>query len=172
MREVGPLTTGVDRLDAQGYVNVDRATMREVEPWLRWSPAICAAVMAIGTLLASPWVLWGLVPFAVIGAVSSRHPFDYIYNYGLRHFTKTPPLPPHGAPRRFACAIASVWLVATGAAFAADLDLLGYVLGGMLTVVAATVATTHFCIPSLIYALLFGRPTCTTQVGSTEAPSA
>jgi hypothetical protein len=160
MREVGPLATAIDRLDAQGYVNVDRATMREVEPWLRWSPLFCATVMAIGTVLASLWVLWGLVPFAALGAIFPRHPFDLIYNYGVRHLTRTQPLPPHGAPRRFACALASVWLIATGAAFAADLDLLGYALGGSLTIVAATVATTHFCIPSLVYALLFGRPRC------------
>jgi hypothetical protein len=164
MRDVGPLTTAIDRLDAQGYVNVDRASMRELEPWLRWSPAICAAVMAVGTVLASPWILWGLVPFAALGAIFPRHPFDYIYNYGVRRLTGTQPLPPHGAPRRFACAMASAWLITTGAAFAADLDLLGYALGGLLTAVAVTVGTTHFCIPSLIYALLFGRPRCNAEV--------
>jgi hypothetical protein len=158
MRKVGPLTTAVDRLEAQGYVHVNSATLGELEPWLRWSPALCATVMAIGTVLASPYILWGLVPFAALGAIFDRHPFDYIYNYGARHLTRTQPLPAHGAPRRFACAVASVWLVGTGAAFAADLDLLGYVLGGSLTAVAATVATTHFCIPSLVYGLLFGRP--------------
>ena len=157
-REIGRLQTAVDRLEAQGYVHVDRATLREVEPWLRWSPALCATVMAVGTILASPWILWGLIPFAALGAASSRQPFDYVYNHTVRRLTGTEPLPPHGAPRRFACALASVWLVATGAAFAADLDLLGYVLGGSLTAVAATVGTTHFCIPSLIFGLLFGRP--------------
>lgn len=157
-RQVGPLATAVDRLDAQGFVNVDRATMRELEPWMRWSPALCAVVMAIGTVFASQWVLWGLAPFAAAGAILPRHPFDYVYNYGVRHLTGTQPLPPHGAPRRFACAMASAWLVATGAAFATDLDVLGYVLGGTLTAVAATVGTTRFCIPSLVYGLLFGRP--------------
>jgi hypothetical protein len=161
MREVGPLATAIDRLDAQGYVNVDRPTLREVEPWLRWSPALCATVMFIGTLLASPWVLWGLAPFAALGAIFPRHPFDYIYNLGVRRLTGTSPLPPHGAPRRFACGIAGIWLLATGAAFAADLTALGYVLGGTLSAVAALVGATHFCIPSLVYALLFGRPACT-----------
>jgi hypothetical protein len=162
MREVGPLATPLDRLDAQGYVNVDRQTLREVEPWLRWSPAFCAIVMATGTALASPWILWGLAVTAALGTVLPSHPFDYIYNLGVRHFTGTQPLPPHGAPRRFACGIASVWLLATGVAFTADLTVLGYILGGVLTAVAALVATTHFCIPSLIYGLLFGRPQCTT----------
>jgi len=162
MREIGPLATAIDRLDAQGYVNVDRQRLREVEPWLRWSPALCAAVMVIGTLLASPLILWGLAPFAALGAVFPRHPFDYIYNLGVRRLTRTSPLPPHGAPRRFACGVASIWLVATGAAFAADLTALGYVLGGTISAVAALVGTTHFCIPSLIYGLVFGRPQCAT----------
>ncbi len=165
LREVGSLRTSIDRLDAQGYGDVDRATMAEVEPWLRWSPALCAVVMAAGTILASQWVLWGLIPFAALGALSSRHPFDYVYNLGVRRLTGTSSLPPHGAPRRFACAIASVWLLGTGAAFAAGADTLGYVLGGMLTGVAALVATTHFCIPSLVYSLLFGRPQCTRETG-------
>lgn len=162
MREVGPLTTALDRLDAQGYVNVDRQTLREVEPWLRWSPVFCAIIMATGTALASPPILWGLAVAAALGAVLPSHPFDYVYNFGVRRLTRTPPLPPNGAPRRFACGMAAVWLVATGAAFAADLTILGYVLGGMLTTVAALVGTTHFCIPSLIYALIFGRPRCVT----------
>ena len=163
MREIGPLATTIDRLDAQGYVNVDRQTLAQVEPWLRWSPALCAIVMALGTALASQWILWGLVPFAALGALFPRHPFDYIYNLGVRRVTGTPPLPPHGAPRRFACGVASVWLVATGAVFAADMDVLGYVLGGMLSAVAALVSTTHFCIPSLVYGLIFGRPTCVAE---------
>lgn len=163
MREIGPLATAIDRLDAQGYVNVDRPTMAEVEPWLRWSPALCAIVMATGTVLASPWILWGLAPFATLGAIFPRHPFDYIYNLGVRRITGTPPLPPHGAPRRFTCGLAAVWLLATGAAFAADVTVAGYVLGGALTAAATLVATTHFCIPSLIYGLLFGRPTCVAE---------
>ena len=91
------------RLETQGYVDVDERTLASVEPWLRWSPALCTTVMAIGTALGSEWVLWGLAPFAALGAVFPRHPFDYLYNYGLRRFTGTAPLPPNGAPRRFAC---------------------------------------------------------------------
>lgn len=162
MREVGPLATALDRLDAQGFVNVDRQTMREVEPWLRWSPVFCTTFMALGTILAAPWILWGLAVTAALGTVLPSHPFDYVYNLGFRRLTGTPPLPANGAPRRFACGMATVWLVATGAAFAADLTVLGYVLGGVLTALAALVATTHFCLPSLVYGLIFGRPQCTT----------
>ena len=160
VREIGPLRTPIDRLDAQGYATVDRQTLAAVEPWLRWSPALCALFMAVGTVFASPLVLWGLAVTAALGTILPNHPFDYIYNLGVRRVTGTPPLPANGAPRKFACGIAAVWLTATGLAFAGDATTLGYVLGSVITVMASLVGATHFCIPSLIYGLLFGRPQC------------
>jgi hypothetical protein len=150
-------TTTRGRLQTQGYVDVPEATLARVAPWLRWSPAICTTIVGIGTVLASEWVLWALVPFAVLGALMSRHPFDYVYNLGVRRLTGTPPLPEHRAPRRFACGMAAVWITATGAAFAAGAPALGYALGGVLAAVGALVSVTHFCIPSTIYGLVFGK---------------
>lgn len=147
-----------NRLDTQGYVDVDDAMLAQVAPWLRWSPSLCTAIVILGTALGSEWVLWALVPFATLGAVLPRHPFDYIYNLGLRRLTGTPPLPEHGAPRRFACGLAAAWITATGAAFAAGAPAAGYALGGMLAAVGALVSVTHFCIPSTIYGVLFGKP--------------
>ncbi len=147
-----------NRLDTQGYVDVDEATLAAVAPWVRWSPAICTTIVIAGTALASEWVLWALVPFALAGALMRRHPFDYVYNLGLRRLTGTPPLPEHGAPRRFACGMAAAWITATGAAFAAGAPAAGYALGGVLSAVGALVSITHFCIPSTIYGLLFGKP--------------
>lgn len=146
------------RLEAQGFRSLDDETLAEIGPWMRWSPAICAVVMATGTILASPPVLWGLAGIALLGAVFPRHPFDLLYNHGVRHLTRTRPLPPHGPQRRFACGLATVWLAGTGLAFHQGALTLGYVLGGVLTAVAALVAVTHFCIPSLVYNTLFLRP--------------
>lgn len=150
--------TARKRLHTQGYVDIDDATLARVAPWVRWSPAICTAIVIAGTVLASEWVLWGLVPFALAGALTRRHPFDYIYNLGVRRLTGTPPLPEHRAPRRFACGVAAAWITATGAAFAAGAPAAGYVLGGMLAAVGGLVSVTHFCTPSTIYGLLFGKP--------------
>lgn len=145
------------RLDIQGYTCADDATLARTQLWLRMSPALCAAIAAAGTALASPAILWGLMVFAALGAVLTFHPFDLIYNLGIRHITGTPELPRNGAPRRFACAMASVWLLATGGLFYAGFDLTGYVLGGALVAVAALITVSHICIPSLIYRTLFGR---------------
>lgn len=86
------------------------------------------------------------------------HPFDYIYNYGIRRKTDTGPLPERGAPGRFACGLGTVWLVATAWAFYAGMMLTGYTLGALLVLVAGLVSTIHFCIPSLIYRTIFGFP--------------
>ena len=146
------------RLETQGFVDLDDQTLAQVGRWLRLAPAICATWTAIGTALASPFVLWALVPFAVVGAATRGHPFDVIYNHGIRHMLGTPHLPPYRAPRRFACAVGSVWLTATGLAFYAGLTALGYVLGAGLVAAALTVTLTDFCIASFIYGLIFGKP--------------
>jgi hypothetical protein len=120
------------------------------------SPALCAVIAVVGTALASPAILWGLMVFAALGAVLTFHPFDLIYNFGIRRLTRSPELPRNGAPRRFACAMASVWLLTTGGLFYADLDVAGYLLGGALVAVAALITVSHICIPSLVYRALFG----------------
>jgi hypothetical protein len=68
-------------------------------------------------------------------------------------------LPPNGAPRRFACALGTAWLGATGLAFQLGAMTTGYALGGALISVAGLVSFTHYCIPSLIYQTLFARRT-------------
>ena len=145
------------RLEIQGFVGLDDVTLAEAEPWLRFTPAVCTVLMALGTAFALPELLWALVPFAALGAVFPTHPFDFVYNYGLRRLTGTKALPHNGAPRRFACGMAAVWLAATASAFMAGAPAAGYALGGVLTSVATLVSVTHFCIPSLIYGVLFGR---------------
>ena len=143
------------RLEAQGFCNLDDATLTELAPWMRWSPALCTVFMAIGTALNSPVILWSLAATAFLGVLLPFHPFDLLYNYGVRFLSGTRALPYHGAQRRFACGIATVWLIGTGWAFHAGSALVGYALGIPLVLVAGLVSVTHFCIPSLIYNTLF-----------------
>ena len=146
------------RLEIQGFEGLDDSTLSEVGGWLRFSTAVCSVLMGLGTALASYVILWAIIPFAFLGAIFTTHPFDIIYNYGICHFTKTKKLPPNGPPRRFACALASVWLAGTGFAFYAGAAVVGYMLGVSLTLVALLVSTTDFCIPSHIFRFLFNKP--------------
>lgn len=146
------------RLEIQGFCNIDEQTLGVTAPWLRLAFALCTVLAATGTILASPVLLYILVVIAALAAVFPVHPFDLIYNYGLRHFTGTPPLPRRGPPSRFACGLGAVWLIAAAIAFQTDALITGYVLGGLLCLVGLLVSTTDICIPSLIFRTIFGFP--------------
>ena len=89
-----------ERIQAQGFCGLDDATYTRINYPLRLSPAICMIWAAVGTALASPTVLWALAPFALLGAILPGHPFDVLYNYGLRHLSGAPALPRYGARGR------------------------------------------------------------------------
>jgi len=145
------------RLETQGFCGLDDATLAEVGPGLRWSPVLCTLFMIVGVATQSAIVLWLLATTAFIGVLLPFHPFDVLYNYGVRHLTGTRPFPRNGPQRKFACGLATVWLAATGWAFYAGFDTLGFALGVPLILVAALVSVTHICVPSMVYNLLFRR---------------
>jgi len=146
------------RLDIQGFTDVDENLLKQTASWLRFPFALCTILAALGTVFASPVFLYIFTPFAALAAIFPVHPFDLIYNYGIRHLTKTPKLPQRGAPSRFACGLGSVWLIVTAITFQEGNLLVGYILGGSLTFVALLVSTINFCIPSIIYRSIFGFP--------------
>jgi len=156
MPDISPVTR--HRLEIQGFVDVDKEHLAETAQWLRLAFGLCTVLAATGTFMASPAILLGLAPIAALGAIFPVHPFDLIYNLGIRRITGTHHLPKRGAPSRFACGLGAVWLIATAALFLEGMSLEGYILGGSLVVVGTLVATTHICIPSMIYRLIFGWP--------------
>jgi len=159
------------RLDIQGFDTVDERELAPVAPWLRLAFGLCATLAAIGTIAASPTILLALTAIAALGAVFPVHPFDLIYNLGIRNLTGTGPLPRRGPPSRFACGMGAVWLAATAWAFSAGHAALGYVLGGVLAGMAVLVSTTDICIPSMTYRLLFGPPRPRRGAGSSPTES-
>ena len=146
------------RLDIQGFDTVDEQELAPVAAWLRLSFGVCALLGAVGTLLASPTILLVLAPIAALVAASPVHPFDLIYNHGIRHLTGTGPLPRRGAPSRFGCGMGAAMLLVTAWAFGDGQLVVGYVLGGVTTFAALLVSTTDICIPSMIYRSIFGWP--------------
>ena len=146
------------RIEAQGYVGLDDETLAEVGPWLRFAPAICMTWTAVATALGSAVGLWSLVPLAALGAVLPFHPFELVYNHGIRHALGKARLPPANAPRKFACAVGTVWLTVAGWAFWSGASTLGYVLGFAFAAAAAVPTFTDFCIPSFFWGLMFGKP--------------
>lgn len=156
------------RLDIQGFDRVDPAGLAPVAPWLRLTFALCAAVALAATALASPTLLVTVAAMAAVGAVSPTHPFDLIYNLGVRRFTGTGALPKRGAPSRFACGLGAACLVAVAMLFRGGYTMAGYVAGSSLVAMAALVSATDICVPSLVYRTLFGWPARRTPASSKE----
>jgi hypothetical protein len=145
-------------LDIQGFDTVDMQELAPVAPWLRLAFGLCALLGGLGTVLASPTILLALALIAALAAASPVHPFDFIYNYGIRHLTGTGPLPRRGVPSRLGCGMGAVLLLVTAWTFSAGHVVVGYALGGVLTLVVLLVSTTDICIPSMIYRSIFGWP--------------
>ncbi len=161
------LSTKRRRIEAQGFTCLTNDEVRDLDLWLRFAPAICLVWVSIGVVFASPTILFSLLPFTLLGGLLTGHPFDVVYNHGIRYLTGTPELPPYGRPRRFACLMASAMIACVAVAFANGYALPGYLIGGSMIAMATAQVVTGFCVPSLIYILIFGRPECEAD---TETP--
>ena len=148
----------LSRLDVQGFDTVDEELLAEVGPWLRLAFGLCATLAIVGTALASTPLLLTLAAIAFLAGVLPVHPFDLIYNHGIRHLTGTRPLPKRGPPSRFACGVGALWLIVTVGVFDAGWTIAGYVLGFTLASVAILVSTIDICLPSMIFRAIFGSP--------------
>jgi len=149
--------TVCSRLEAQGFCGLNDETLAQLAPWMRWTYTLGTLVTLIGVVLTSPLVLWVLAAITSIGIFLPFHPFDLLYNYGMRYLTRTGPLPISGPQRHFVFVIATVWLAATGWAFYVGAGLVGITLGALLTFVGGLASTTNFCIPSFLYNSVVGR---------------
>ena len=100
---------------------------------------------------------WAMAATGFVGGfLTPKHPFDYVYDAALRPLLGGPSVPPSPAPRRFACQLATPWIAAIAVAFLAGAPAVAWILAVPLLLVAATVTTTNWCLPSLIYGLLHG----------------
>lgn len=156
--------TRCKRLRAQGYPEeLSDAELAELAAGNRFAYQLCTVLFAAGLVLTSIPILVIAAGIAFLAVVLPHHPFDYLYNNGLRHWLDKPELPKRSAQSKFACGVAGVWLTGIIYLFHLSLFTWGYIAGAVLLVVALLVSTIDFCIPSLIYNALFRR---TRQAGA------
>jgi hypothetical protein len=145
-----------ENLSTQGYcLSSDEA--RQLRVGLRFPTALCLTLVITALALQSALFVALLVPVGLVAGWSSRHPFDHLWNHGLRHLARAPELPPNPIRRRHAFKLATFWLAAVAILFAAGLDTVALVSGGVLVAVCGLVTVTNFCIPSTMLAWLDGR---------------
>lgn len=145
MSTVGDWTRA--NLTTQGFCLSD-AERRELALGLRFSTGLCLSLVVVALVLESPPMVFALSGIGLVAAFSGRHPFDYLWNHGVRHVVGGPALPPNPPRRRHAFKIGTGWLAAVGILLAAGAATAGLVLGGLLVAACATVTTLNLCLPS------------------------
>jgi len=136
-------------LAVQGYC-LTAEESRALRVGLRFPTALCLALVVTGLVLQSAVLILALVPIGAIAGWTQRHPFDWLWNHGLRHLSGAPELPPNPTPRRHAFKLATVWLLAVGMLFAVGQATAALALGIVLVGVCGLVTATGFCIPSTL----------------------
>ena len=153
-------TTARERIQAQGFCGLSDATYAQINYPLRLAPGIMMVWVAVGTVLASAHVLWALVPFTALAAISTGHPFDVLYNFGLRYLMGTQKLPRYGTRRRLAFAVATIMVSVAAGGFQGGVPLLGYIVGGAIVASTCLNVITGICGPAVVAGRLFGKVKC------------
>ena len=143
------MTSADDNLAVQGFC-LSPQESRALRFGLRFPTALCLALVVVGLALQSAVMIFALVPIGAVAGWTVRHPFDLLWNHGLRRLLNAPPLPPNPTPRRHAFKLATVWLLAVGVLFAVGQATAALLLGGVLVAVCGLVTVTHFCVPSTL----------------------
>ena len=163
----------------QGFSTVDVDSEPKIDRLARWTPMSCAAFgttgLAFGSLVSigasvcpcalfsalglgigSGWFFAALGILTLTGGVTTRSIYDRLYNAVFRRILRTPPVPRHGPPRQFGCAIGGGMYVLSGIGFFLGNAWLAYIPAGFMVVFATIASATQWCFASKLYAVLFG----------------
>ena len=152
--------TARERIQAQGFCGLSDATYAQINYPLRLSPTIMMVWVAVGTVLGSAQILWAVVPFTALGAILTGHPFDVLYNHGLRYLMGRQELPRYGTRRRFAFAVATTMTALAAWGFQAGVPPLGDIVGGAIVASTCLHVITGICGPAVLAGRLFGKVVC------------
>ena len=140
-------------LATQGYC-LSASEERALRAGLRFPTALCLALVIAALALQSALIIALLTPVGAVAGWTRRHPFDHLWNHGVRHLLHAPNLPPNPTRRRHAFKLATVWLAGLATLFAVDANVAALALGSVLVAFCAVVTATNFCVPSTMLATL------------------
>jgi hypothetical protein len=143
-------------LATQGYC-LTRAERRELRLGLRFSTGLCLALSATALALQSAPAFVALAGIGAVAGFASRHPFDHLWDRGVRHLLTAPPLPPSPPRRRHAFKVATVMLGAVAVLLFTGATTAALVIGLFLLGACTTVTVTNLCIPSVVLSLFERR---------------
>jgi hypothetical protein len=141
----------------EGFGRLDDAQLAQLDLPLRFSPALCLGLTAIGIATRNPVVFGLLATLAATGAITRRHPFDLVWEYLVRPAVGGPHLPKAPCPRRFAFAMATVVLTAASLSLALGGEALGLSLAAPQVAGCAAYVFAGWCGASLVHQKLLRR---------------
>ena len=145
------------RLQLQGYRNIPDSLLNKYKYGIRFAYIGCGSLVLAG-LITQEVMFWYVAMFIAFAAVIlPRHPFDYLYNNGIRQLINKPRIPLRTNENRFACGIATFWLALVIALFTTGAVMVANILVGLLIVQAFVVGTIDYCVPSIMYKAMFLR---------------
>jgi len=147
-------------LNKQGFGMLDEETKSRVALPLRFTPAVGTALIVIGLVLQSPIWLGSMALVAFNGALLPNGMIiDLVYNLGVRHLFRAPPLPSTPKPRQFSYLLSTVLLAGSAMSFYYGLSVWGFILGGLVVAGGTILTTTLWCLGSWWYRMVFRNAT-------------
>jgi Domain of unknown function (DUF4395) len=142
----------------------------------RFNQATVGLLSALAVATGSWWLLAGLAAQLIVGLTLGRRfclPCVVYFELVQPHLGEGPL--EDARPPRFANLVGSVFLASAAASYAAGVDMLGAVLGGLVSGLAVLAAVTGFCTGCEAYKLgsfLLGRPFVSCPLPSQSLPRA
>lgn len=146
------------RLEVQSFLNQPRETLRDLKHWWRFTPTLNWIITLTGIVMAWPQILFAQAALMAVAVITPSHPLDWLYNFGIRFVTGTTALPKSGQRRKIVFAVASVLIAMLGGWFYMGLNMVGYIQGGIMTVLGGLLVLFNLCVLSEILAKIFGMP--------------
>lgn len=143
-------------LDEQGFGALDAAAQARYALPLRFTPGVGTTLVVIGLARRSPLWLGSTALVALSGALlPTGMLIDLVYNHGVRHVFRAPPLPPTPKPRQFSYLLSAYLLAGSAVSFSFKRPAWGLLFGGPVVVGGTLLTTTLWCFGSWCYRLIF-----------------
>ena len=143
-------------LETQGYCLAE-GERRALRLGLRFSTGLCLVLCAVALAFESATAFAVLSTIGAVAGFSSRHPFDHLWNRGVRHLVGGPAVPPSPTRRRHSFKVATAMLGAIALLLFVGAPAAALVLGVFVLAACTLVTVTNFCVPSTALSLIERR---------------
>ena len=141
----------------EGFGRLGDAELARLDLPLRFTPALCLGLAALGVVTRGAVVFGLLAALAATAAATRRHPFDFVWEYLVRPAVDGPELPKAPCPRRLAFVMATPILAGATLGLALDAEAIGLGLAALQIAGCAAYVFAGWCGASLVYPKRFRR---------------